>query len=881
MSKRNVLPSYLKPVHYDIQIYDIDVKSFTFNGQVTIDFAVQQPTKEIPLNYKDMVIHEAKVSLEQTKTHVEFAVVEINHSTETEVVIFGLNEEISPNLSNRLLLTVKYSGKILDNMAGFYRSRYKDADGKDAVMLSTQFESSDARRAFPCCDEPNLKATFQIHLAVPEQWTALSNMPVISSKSLQDAKKSGSLADVKVVTFEKTPVMSTYLVAWAVGDFEYIEGFSEKSYNGRKLPIRVYTTKGLKKQGRLALESATKIIDYFSDIFEIDYCLPKLDLIAVHEYSHGAMENWGLVTYRTTTVLYDPATSDSRFRTKVVYVVAHELAHQWFGDLVTMDWWEELWLNEGFATWAGWAAVDHLYPQWDVFSMFVYESLQQGLGLDALRGSHSIEVPIQDASQVDQIFDHISYLKGASTIRMLSSKLGTETFAKGVSRYLKKYSYSNARTTDLWDAISKECGLDINAYMNNWTSKIGFPIVTVKENAESGDVTIRQDRFLATGDVTDEENKSLWWIPLAIEGKNVDQKYQEITDRELTIPGLAKDDYKINKDHIGFYRVAYPSERLVKLARSHTLSTKDRIGLIADANATAIAGLTLTTGFLELVSEMKNETNLWVWSLIITSMKRMLTVWSGSSSKSSYEALKQFSQQLVGPSLQNLGWNFDAQEDYLTSRLRSVIISFSASIGVPSVVEKCKQLFQQWKSDKSAIHPSLRVAVFEAAVANSHGKELQVVYETLLEEIAHPTSVDGREAATMALGNISDLAFVDQILALILNGTLPSQELVVFLTALGSNPVTRDAVWKYHTAHWNQVFANQGTNLSFFERYVRALLAGFCSQKVYDEAKMFFLDKNTTGWDMALDQCLDAIKTAYEWSDRDVASVESFVRNHV
>jgi aminopeptidase N len=249
-------------------------------------------------------------------------------------------------------------------MAGFYRSKYKPTveaaksvprDDEYHYMFSTQFEACDARRTFPCFDEPNLKATFDFEIEIPDDQVALSNMP---EKATTKAKKDGW----KVVSFETTPVMSTYLLAWAVGDFEYVEAFTKRKYNGKNMPVRVYTTRGLKEQGRYALEHAHQTVDYFSEIFGIDYPLPKSDLLAVHEFSHGAMENWGLVTYRTTAVLFDEKESDQRYKNRVAYVVAHELAHQWFGNLVTMDWWNELWLNEGFATWVGWLAVDHLHP---------------------------------------------------------------------------------------------------------------------------------------------------------------------------------------------------------------------------------------------------------------------------------------------------------------------------------------------------------------------------------------------------------------------------------------------------------------------------------------------------------------------------------------
>jgi aminopeptidase N len=328
-------------------------------------------------------------------------------------------------LSEKAAIVLSFQGTINNDMAGFYRSKYKPTvtpapsvpkDGEHHVMLSTQFESCDARRAFPCFDEPNLKATFDFQIEFPEDQVALSNMPEKAVKKGKDG--------FKIVSFERTPIMSTYLLAWAVGDFEYVEDFTKRTYDGKHLPVRVYTTKGLKGQAQFALDHAPQIIDYFSEIFQIDYPLPKCDLLAVHEFSHGAMENWGLITYRTTAVLFDEKASDIKYKNRVAYVVAHELAHQWFGDLVTMDWWNELWLNEGFATWVGWLATDHIHPDWHVWPQFVSDGMQTAFTLDSLRSSHPIEVPVKDGLDVDQVFDHISYFKGSSVIRMLANHLG-------------------------------------------------------------------------------------------------------------------------------------------------------------------------------------------------------------------------------------------------------------------------------------------------------------------------------------------------------------------------------------------------------------------------------------------------------------------------
>lgn len=401
---------------------------------VVIDLIVKVTTNSITLNS-----HELKLN---TATVAGLEASDVSYDEKKQRAVLTFPEEIS---TGKQQMSIAFQGTINHNMAGFYRSLYKPVvepaegvprDGDYHVMFSTVFESSDARRAFPCFDEPNLKATFDLSIEIPQDLVGLSNMP---EKQTKDGK-SGR----KIVSFERSPVMSTYLLAWAIGDFEYVEAFTERHYNGKPLPVRVYTTRGLKEQGRLGLTQCLKVVDYFSEIFKVDYPLPKLDLLAVHEFSHNAMENWGLIVYRTTAILYDEEKSDPKYRNKISYVVAHEVAHQWFGNLVTMDWWSELWLNEGFATWVGWLAVNHLQPDFHVWSQFVQEAMQTAQRLDGLRASHPVEVPVRDSLEVDQIFDAISYLKGSSIIRMLSSHLGEEVFLQGVSDYLKKHTYGEA-----------------------------------------------------------------------------------------------------------------------------------------------------------------------------------------------------------------------------------------------------------------------------------------------------------------------------------------------------------------------------------------------------------------------------------------------------
>lgn len=385
------------------------------------------------------------------------------------------------------------------------------------------------------------------------------------------------------------------------------------------------------------------------------------------------MENWGLVTYRTTAVLFDEKSSDSKYKNRVAYVVAHELAHQWFGNLVTMDWWSELWLNEGFATWVGWLATDHLHPDWNVWPQFVSDGMQTAFGLDALRGSHPIEVQVKDALEVDQVFDAISYLKGSSVIRMLAAHLGLETFLKGVTIYLKAHAYGNATTDDLWSGLSEASGQDVNALMDPWIRRIGYPVITVTEGL--GQISVKQSRYLLTGDVKAEDDETLWWVPLRMKGKRDMGEINSIalTTKRDTIIDVDEAFYKINVDNTGFYRTNYPPSRLQKLgSQIDSLSCSDKIGLIGDAGALAFSGDSTTPALLGFLEDFGSEDNYLVWSQIITSLSTIKTAFSTDAVIR--DALKRFSLTLINSTVAKLGWEFLPGEDYLTGQLRALLI---------------------------------------------------------------------------------------------------------------------------------------------------------------------------------------------------------------
>eukprot|EP01094_Clydonella_sp_ATCC50884_P017334 TRINITY_DN2999_c0_g1_i1.p1 TRINITY_DN2999_c0_g1~~TRINITY_DN2999_c0_g1_i1.p1 ORF type:complete len:463 (-),score=132.41 TRINITY_DN2999_c0_g1_i1:21-1409(-) len=388
-----------------------------------------------------------------------------------------------------------FEGVLNDQMAGFYRSRYS-VEGEERFMAVTQFEPTDARRAFPCWDEPSLKATFSVSLTVPTNRTALGNMP---------AEEEQVNGDLKTIRFGRTPIMSTYLVAFLVGEFDVVEDVTKEG-----VVMKVYTPLGKADQGKFALEVGKNTLSFYTDYFAIPYPLPCLAMVAISDFSAGAMENWGLVTYRETALLIDSATSGVSNKQRVAYVVAHELAHQWFGNLVTMEWWKELWLNEGFATWVGNLAVDHLFPAWDIWTKFSSDYFARAQQLDSLRSSHPIEVEVYSSDEINEIFDAISYCKGAAIIRMIASVLGLDAFKKGLQIYLKRHQYGNAVTDDLWQALQESSGVDVKSLMDVWTKHTGYPVLHAALSSATT-LHVRQHRFLSSGEGEGgEDDKTIW-----------------------------------------------------------------------------------------------------------------------------------------------------------------------------------------------------------------------------------------------------------------------------------------------------------------------------------------------------------------------------------
>ncbi|KAF2149807.1 hypothetical protein K461DRAFT_230575 [Myriangium duriaei CBS 260.36] len=859
---REVLPTNVKPIHYHLTL-EPNLTSFEYEGKVVIDLDVKEDTKSISLNSID--IDFLKTEVHSGSKNIPLAgELEYNKDTQTNTV--NLKETISAG--SKVQLTHIFKGHLNDTMAGFYRSSYKDAKGEEKYMATTQMEPTDARRAFPCFDEPALKAHFTITLIADKHLTCLSNMDVKSEEEVSSKMSGGSK---KAVTFNKTPLMSTYLLAFIVGELNVIET------NDFRVPVRVFATPDKDiEHGRFSLDLAAKTLDFYEKKFDSAFPLPKMDMVAIPDFSAGAMENWGLVTYRVVDLLFDDKVSSASTKQRVAEVVQHELAHQWFGNLVTMDFWEGLWLNEGFATWMSWYSCNIFYPEWRVWEGYVTDNLQSALGLDSLRSSHPIEVPVKRADEINQIFDAISYAKGSSVLRMISKYLGEDTFMEGIRRYLRKHAYGNTQTGDLWAALADASGKDVEKVMTIWTKNIGFPVVTVTEDG-SDSIHVKQNRFLRTADVKPEEDKILYPVFLGLRTKDGVDEELVLDGREKTFKVKDSEFFKINADHSGLYRTSYSPERLTKLghaAKKGLLTVEDRAGMIADAGALAASGYQKTSGVLSLLEGFDSESEFVVWDEITARVASVRAAWVFEDQKVK-DALKAFQRDLVSKKAHELGWDFKSDDGHVLQQFKSLLFSSAALSGDEKTQKAAQDMFSKFiAGDESAIHPNLRSGVFAVALQTGGEKE----YDAILDIFRKSKTSDERNTALRALGRACQPELIKRSLGLALSKEVKEQDIYLPLAGLRTHKEGIVALWNWMKDNWDTIESKLPPGLSMLGSVVSMCTSSFTSEKQLKEIEHFYKGRSTKGFDQSLAQSFDAIRAKEGWIQRDSGDVEDWLK---
>ncbi|CAB4252380.1 similar to Saccharomyces cerevisiae YHR047C AAP1 Arginine/alanine aminopeptidase, overproduction stimulates glycogen accumulation [Maudiozyma barnettii] len=854
MSDREILPTNVTPLHYYLS-FEPDFSTFKFNGKTSIDLKVNDKTNDvITLNAVELDIHE--VTIDGKDESIKATKIEFN--TENQTVSFSFPEGTLAQSSEVKLNTI-FTGILNDQMAGFYRAKYQDkTTGETKYMATTQMEATDARRAFPCFDEPNLKAKFTIELISDVSLTHLSNMDVNEEK-INDNKK--------ITSFNPTPDMSTYLVAFIVADLKYVEN------NSGRTPVKVYATPGDEANGQFAADLASRTLTFFEKTFNIEYPLPKMDMVAVHEFSAGAMENWGLVTYRVIDVLLDEKNASLDRVQRVAEVIQHELAHQWFGNLVTMDWWEGLWLNEGFATWMSWYSCNNFQPEWKVWEQYVSDNLQRAIGLDSLRSSHPIEVPVKNADEINQIFDAISYSKGSSLLRMVSKWLGEETFIKGVSNYLNKFKYGNAKTEDLWDHLAAASGKDVNKVMKIWTKKVGFPLITVIESKNK--LTFIQHRYLSTGDVQPEEDETIYPVFLSIKTKNGVDTSLVLDEKIKSFDIKYGDFYKINSDQAGLFITAYPAKRWSTFGKQRKLfSVEDRTGLVADAKNLSAAGYISSTSFLDLIAAWKDEDSFVVWEQICNSLNSVRSAWLFADDKVQ-DSIVKYMTSIVSGKVKKMKWTFDSAESYDDQRLKVVLFRTAATCNLDSIVKLSFDMFKKRISgDKDAIPALIRPYVFSVVAKNGSVED----YESILKIYKETENSDEKIAALRVLGGFKDANLIERTLGYVIDGTILNQDIYIPLVSMRGHKEGVLAMWAWLQKNLDLIVKRLHPSSPLLGHVLNVTISGFTSYQDISMVKEFFESKDTKGYDKSLAQAIDTVESKAQWVARDAEDVEKYLK---
>lgn len=848
------LSKYVVPISYHLELKP-DLENFTFYGIETITLSILKPTKTITLHSKEIEIDTADIE----KT---FAKISYDNKKETATFAFP---KIIPK--GKVKLTLVFRGILNDKMRGFYRSQYQLA-GKTHHMATTQFEATDARRAFPCFDEPAHKAVFHVSLIVPKGKMAISNTLPVSALEHETG--------FEIIKFAPTPIMSTYLLAFIVGDFEYVE---KKSKRG--VIVRVHTIPGKKHQAHFALDVTVHVLDFYEEYFDIPYPLNTLDMIAIPDFSSLAMENWGAITFREIGLLVDEKNTSTSSKEMIVEVIAHELAHQWFGNLVTMEWWTHLWLNEGFASYIPYLVIEKLFPKWNIWERFTNDTQGIALRLDALATTHPIEVEVHHPDEIGEIFDAVSYSKGASIIRMLADYLGKKDFRDGLRYYLKKHSYKNTETIHLWQAFEKVSGKPIAKIMHNWTSKPGYPVIRSEIN--NGKIDLAQERFFSSPiSKIKSKDKTIWQVPVKNSKINflrglasVDEPSSGIFKLQKIRTGkkfdFSKFSLKINSGETGFYRTAYSKELLEKLripVQNKTLPSWDRLGIIRDLFALSEAGTIPTTDALNFLSAYKNENNYTVLAEIASGLSKLGKILAKTKLKDKLDAL---TIELFSPTFARLGWSKKEKEINTDALLRSLTLSMLGEAGDERIITEAQKKFKILMKG-GHIEPDIRGAIYRISASAGGMKEYQALVAKYKNEHLH----EEKNRIGGALGYFQNPAVLKKVCEFALSKNVRPQDTIGILSSVGINPLGRDVWWNFISQNWKTMVSRYGQGGLSLGRAITAI-SGSAEEKHIKSFKKFFATHPAPGASRAISQVLERLEGNIEWLNRDGKIIDRFL----
>jgi aminopeptidase N len=839
------LPTTVLPEHYDLK-FTVDLRQARFEGVEAIDVQVGEPTATVVLHALDIQFHEVTIG---TGAAAQKATVSLSEDDQTATLTVA-----KPLPKGPAQVHIRYTGILNDKLRGFYLSKTKERS-----YAVTQFEATDARRAFPCFDEPAFKATFAVTLVIDRGDMAISNGKVLSDKP-------GPAPTQHTVTFAPSPKMSSYLVAMAVGNFQCLSGAADG------IPIRICATPGKKDLGQIALASAQQILKYYDTYYAITYPFAKLDVLAVPDFAAGAMENTAAIFYRETDLLAETASASVTTRKNIASVLAHEMAHQWFGDLVTMAWWDDLWLNEGFATWMANKPLAAWRPDWNIPVDEALET-QQALNLDSLKATRPIRSPVTTPAQIDEAFDAIAYQKGAAVLRMIESFVGAEPFKKGVNAYLQAHAYGNATSQDFWTAIAAASGAPVDRIMPTFVNQPGVPLLDVSLSCPASEtrVTLGQHRFQLEGPAPPAAADA-WQVPVCFAPADA-KRGSSAPPPMCFVLDAPRHDYTIrdagclrwvfaNAGARGYYRTAYPPELLAAMAPhiETSLTAPERLSLVDDEWAIVRTGRHGVADFLTLASVFGGESSSGALGVVADRLRFIHEYLTTNETRARFES---FVRSVARPVFERAGFAPAASDTDDRRELRAVAIAALGHTGNdPDVIAQSRAALDRALAGGAPLDPTVADAV--VAVAAKHGDAR--LFDALSAAAENATSPEVHYRYLNALSNFSDPALVDRGLEYALSTKMRSQDTAGYLEHFLANPSINSRAWAFVKAHW-QALEPKVTIFGGDTGLINSL-SSFCDPAGRDDIRAFFAAHPLPAAVRTLDQTLERIDNCIELREK-------------
>ncbi|KAJ8281412.1 hypothetical protein GJAV_G00067380 [Gymnothorax javanicus] len=870
------LPTYVRPIHYDLHL-EPDLNSDTYTGRVDIHLKVTQPTQHLWLHIRETFVS-SPPTLRRTKG-ADSSGIPLTRCFEYrrhQYVVVEATGEIAPTAADEVyVLTLDFQGSLIGSLVGFYRTTYME-NGKLRKIAATDHEPTDARKSFPCFDEPNMKATYKISITHDNAYSALSNMPVEETVVLAGNKNRTS--------FELSVPMSTYLVCFAVHQFTYVERRSS-----RGIPLRIYAQPLQIATAEYAADVTKIIFDHFENYFKMNYSLPKLDKIAIPDFGTGAMENWGLITYRENNLLYDKDESSSHNKQRVASVISHELVHQWFGNIVTMDWWDDLWLNEGFASFFEYVGVEEAEPTWNMRDIMIIDDVLPIMVDDALLSSHPIIVDVSTPDEITAVFDGISYSKGASILRMLEDWIGRTNFRDGCRKYLQDFHFENAKTADFWRSLTEVSKFPVEEVMDTWTKQMGYPVLSLSVVGTTA--TLTQNRFLLDQKANPAEPPSpfnyKWTIPIQWHtpgsinnGAFLFNKSQP----EVTVPDYdsnAGELLKINQENMGFYRVNHQASMWTTISEhlitNHTeYSAADRCGYVDDVFALGRANVVDYGNAFNLTRYLNVEDEYIVWDRLSASIAYVRDMLMDDGAL--YPIFQKYFRDKVQTIANRLGWEDTGGQ--IQRLLRETVLSLACKMGDANALNQAALLFDDWIYNGTRVGVNLRLLVYKYGMQNSGTEEK---WNIMFQHYKSTTLAQEKDKILYGLASVENVGLLNRLLEASRDETLVrSQDVFTLIRYVSLNKYGKTMAWDWMTLNWEYLVDRFTINDRNLGRLVARVTPTFNTELQLWQMQHFFARyPNAGAGETPRKQALETVRNNIEWVKMNKAEIELWLQSNV